>query len=107
MGMTQEKQAELSCKKYIGTCILALRVWLHGTASACPGPWVPPLVGEAGGEEREDRVEVCPQFLRDSACPLLGPGTLRQTVQVSVPAGPSFTSSIHVSNIKATEKTER
>lgn len=63
--------------------------------------------GGGGGEEREDRVEVCPQFLRDSACPLLGPGTLRQTVQVSVPAGPSFTSSIHVSNIKATEKTER
>lgn len=80
---------------------------IEGTASACPGPWVPPLVGEAGGEEREDRVEACPQVLRDSTCPLLGPGTLRQTVQVSVPTGPSFTSSIHVSNVKATEKTER
>lgn len=65
-------------------------------------PW-----GEAGGEEREDGANVCPQVLRDSTCSLLCPGTLRQTVQVSVPTGPSFTSSIHVSNIKATGKTER
>lgn len=68
------------------------------------GPGLHPW-GEAGGGERENGVNVCPQVLCDSTCSLLGPGET-DSAGLSI-YGPSFSSSIHVSNIKATGKTER
>lgn len=53
---------------------------------------------ETGGEEREEggRKEKgsksMPSAPSDSTCPWLGPGTLRQTVQLSVLTGPSHVS---------------